>query len=254
MGEGARSDDSSYRLHLYHALMTSYFVYSAFYKPTDTYPEYTILASSMAYYVVDLMKMLFNDFVYKVGGYQKGLARVMEYIHHIISLWAICCCTFSLSRVCNTNAMSVTWQKPGPFNPLYRFSIADISTVPLMLWRRGGCLSTFWYSLFAILFIVTRILYHGYVFVPNMYNSCNDNVKIVLIIYQMIQFISLMFISQKWLSVLNGTEEKKRLKIIQLKKEEAEKLAAETAAANNNDNDSIIDDDNNESENNKKNN
>ncbi len=203
MKEGARADESTFRLHLWHAIVNSLLVYSYFYYP-GKYPEYLILASSITYYIVDVMKMLFNDFIYKVGGYQKGAARLLEYFHHFLSIAAISGCTFSLYSVCDVQSLSEGWQIPGPLNPLIRFSIADLSTVPLMLWRRSGQKSNFMYTCFAMLFFWTRILYHGFDFIPKMYSSCNATVKYGVVAYQAVQFVSFYFVLKKWYSLLSG--------------------------------------------------
>jgi hypothetical protein len=166
--EGARDPKSTFRLHLWHGVISSYFVIYAFFRP-GVYPEWVCIASSLAYFITDLNNMICNDFIYNCGGYHGKSARVMEYVHHILSLIATSGCAFSLTAICDVNNPLMNWSGTGVSNPLIRFAIGDFSTPPLMLWRRGGQKSLFWYTIFAILFIGTRIIYHGFYFVPRLY-------------------------------------------------------------------------------------
>ena len=49
-----------------------------------------------AYFGVDVLNMLNNDFVLKDPGYQKPLNRAVEYLHHFIVLPSVC----PLARTC----------------------------------------------------------------------------------------------------------------------------------------------------------
>ena len=190
MKDGARDEQSSYRLHLWHSMISSYLVIHSFLYP-GRYPEYAVIACSLSYFLVDLNHMVFNDLIYRVGGYQKKSARAMEYFHHILSIGATGTAAFNITSVCDMGAMRAAFDT-GPMNPLLRFALADVSTPFLMLWRRGGQQSTLWYTIFVILFIMVRIVYHGFYFVPAMYDVCpNERVQYGLIAYQAVQVVSL---------------------------------------------------------------
>ena len=227
MKDGARDDRSSYRLHLWHSTISSYLCIHSFLYP-GRYPEYAVIACSLSYFLVDLNNMLFNDVVYRVGGYQKKSARLMEYFHHILSIGATGAAAFNITQICDMQALRVAFTT-GPMNPLLRFALADVSTPFLMLWRRGNQQSTLWYTIFVILFILVRIVYHGFYFVPTLYQVCpNERVQYGLIAYQAIQVVSLFFVLGKWKDMLSGKAQKQARD-----KEEKDKAAtaAETAAA-----------------------
>jgi len=202
MKEGARVVESTLRLNFWHGMISSYLVIHAFMKP-EAYPEAFVVACSLGYFVVDLNNMVMNDFVYKVGGYQKKTARLVEYFHHILSIQATLACATALDVMCDLRSEHMQFQ--GPFNPLIRFAVADLSTPALVLWRRSDQKSLFWYSLFAILFIAVRVVYHGIYFVPRLYQGCNEMVKVGVCLYQGLQLVMLVFVLLKWRSLVGKT-------------------------------------------------
>jgi hypothetical protein len=199
MKEGARAEASTLRLNYWHGMISSYLVIHAFWKP-QAYPEKVVIACSLSYFVVDLENMIMNDFVYKVGGYQKKTARVAEYFHHILSILATFGCATALDSVCDLSTDHMRFQ--GPHNPLIRFALADLSTPPLVMWRKSGHSSLFWYSIFACLFIAVRVFYHGIYFVPRMYHGCNQMVKVGVCLYQVLQLFMVVFVLLKWRSMI----------------------------------------------------
>jgi len=199
MKEGARSEVSTLRLNFWHGMISSYFVIHAFWKP-HAYPEMAVIACSLSYFIVDLENMMMNDFFYKVGGYQKKTARVVEYFHHILSILATFTCATGLDVVCDLSADHMRFQ--GPHNPLIRFAVADLSTPALVMWRKSDQRSLFWYSIFAFLFIGVRVVYHGIFFVPRLYQGCNHIVKVGVSMYQVLQLVMLMFVLLKWRSMI----------------------------------------------------
>jgi hypothetical protein len=199
MKEGSRHVESILRLNFWHGCFSSYLVLHAFWKPR-VIPEEIIITCSLAYFIVDLANMFCNDIIFKVGGYQKKIGRILEYFHHILSIIATFACATSFDVVCDLNSEYMKFE--GPQNPLIRFALADVSTPFLVMWRKSDQKSLFWYTLFAILFIVVRIGYHGFFFIPRMYHGCNSYVKLGVSMYQILQLCLLIFVVGKWKSMV----------------------------------------------------
>jgi len=228
MKEGARAVESTLRLNFWHGVISSYLVIHAFIKPRG-YPEEFVVACSLAYFLVDLNNMVMNDFVYKVGGYQKKSARALEYFHHILSIQATFACATALDVVCDLGSEHMQFQ--GPFNPLIRFAVADFSTPALVMWRRSDQKSLLWYSIFAILFISVRVVYHGIYFVPRLYQGCNEIVKVGVTFYQVLQLVMLAFVGLKWKSmIVKAFKGKGAADADAAKNDTLEETAAETKA------------------------
>ncbi len=198
--KGARHIESTYRLNLWHGVASSYLVLHSFwYQSTDnTYPEMFVLSCSLSYFIVDLNNMIMNDFVYKAegAGTHKGIARAIEYFHHVLGIAGTLALATVYPEACDLSNPVMQWK--GPQNPLLRFALADLSTPPLIMWRRSQQTSLLWYSLFVVLFLGVRIFYHGLYFVPSMFAGCNIPIKIAVVMYQVLQLAMTVFVLQRW--------------------------------------------------------
>ena len=206
--EGARALNSTLRLNFWHGTISSYLILHTFWKGNEDkdgkFPELFLISNSLAYYIVDLNNLVLNDFVYKISGStQHGKnARIMEYFHHILSIVATLACATQYSDICDLSSPSLQFQ--GPQNPLLYFTLADISTPFLVLWRRSEQKSLLWYSIFAILFFAVRVVYHGFYFVPALFNGCNNSVKAGLVLYQGMQIVMMVFVLNRWYKMVFG--------------------------------------------------
>ena len=113
---GAKDTLSIYRLHFIHGIMSSFF---AFLYVNKKVPDYYPTMISISYFLVDLANMVTNDFHYKIGSYQKGDNRVLEYMHHILCAGVLIYLQYDHfdPQICNFP------ENPGPV-----FMLAEAST------------------------------------------------------------------------------------------------------------------------------
>ena len=127
---GTKVVESTYRLHFLHGLLCSVLCALYFY---DFVEDYIVTMTSLSYFVVDLVNMIFNDFIYKVQyishischmnrhwtpwllmvhfiqvvPYQRGENRIMEYVHHVLTTIGIVTVQFDRihgrQSICNIN-------------------------------------------------------------------------------------------------------------------------------------------------------
>ena len=78
---GAKVTASIYRLHFVHGIVSTIF---AILYVNKLVPDHYPTMISTSYFLVDLANMLINDFYHKIGSYQKGDNRILEYVHHML--------------------------------------------------------------------------------------------------------------------------------------------------------------------------
>jgi hypothetical protein len=200
---GARTITASYRLNFWHAVLSSLLCIGCFMRP-DLVPEWITTPCSTAYFVTDFYNMIFNDFIYKVGGYQKESARKMEYFHHILCIIICFLDEFGVENFC-------TFNYPAPSNPTVRFMTAEFSTPFLILWRVMGEQDTYMFGAFTVAFFGCRICYQCMVLMPETINACVWQVGTFFSVpYILLQLAFLYFVTRKFYTMLRkGTKDRK---------------------------------------------
>ena len=205
---GSSSKYSLYRLNFVHGIICCSAATLAIY---DFIPENIATTSSTAYFVVDFINMIVNDFVFKVESYQKPAQRKIEYLHHIL-----CGGVAIVSHIPSIVGLCYFEHKEAPRNPFLFLMYAEFSTPSLMLWRYydekypGSLLSVILFIKFYIAFILCRILYHAFMFVPECIEKCDKTLAYAVgIPYNLMNFAFLYFVSNKLKSLLFPKEEKK---------------------------------------------
>jgi hypothetical protein len=173
MPPGAREVKAQYRLNFWHAVVSSIIALSCLYDPSRV-PESITTSCSQAYFITDLVNMIMNDFVYKVGGYHKKTARRVEYIHHTLCIIVCFTSELAISDVCTLTDKEVWGVAPSgqPLNPTTRIMMAELSTPFLMRWRMTDEKHNYLFYLFTVMFLLSRIGYHGLSLVPYLGNNC----------------------------------------------------------------------------------
>ena len=121
--------------------------------------------ATISYFIVDFINIMLNDFYYRVPSYQKPDARKLEYCHHIL------CCTvgvmseFFYQDFCTFES-----------NPFIQLMFAEVSTPVLMIWRITGLKNDYLGGLFYATFIIFRVCYHGFFFIPECIRRCHYSV------------------------------------------------------------------------------
>jgi hypothetical protein len=227
---GTTSKYSLYRLNFVHGIICCSVATLAIY---DFIPEHIATMSSTAYFIVDFINMIINDFVFKVESYQKPAQRRIEYLHHIL-----CGGVAIVSHIPSIVGLCSFEHKGAQRNPFLFLMYAEFSTPSLMLWRyydekyTGSLLSVILFIKFYIAFILCRILYHAFIFVPECIEKCDKTLAYAIgIPYNLMNFAFLYFVSNKLKSLLFPKEEKKdenKEEIKDAKKKDVKKMGSET--------------------------
>jgi hypothetical protein len=158
---GSKEILSSYRLNFLHGVMSSSLAILAI---NNLVSESFASMTTISYFTVDFINMIFNDFFFKVKSYQTNNARKIEYAHHIL------CCSlgviseFYYKKYC-------TFQ----MNPFIYLMFAELSTPFLIAWRHYNYDILF--ILFAIIFFCCRIIYHGFYLIPKCIELCEKSIS-----------------------------------------------------------------------------
>eukprot|EP01031_Cornospumella_fuschlensis_P031723 gene31723-38340_t len=156
MPPGSKTIEASYRLNFAQGLVCSVLAILSIY---DILPESITIMACTAYFFVDTVNKLLNDFVFRVPSYQKGVVRIVEYLHHFLSLTVAIYSELYYKDVCDCSQ-----------NPVLRIALAELSTPFLVAWRQTK--SDVMGGLFVIVFIAVRIVYQGGVLIPFIINKC----------------------------------------------------------------------------------
>ena len=152
---------SAYRLNFLHGLISSVVAIMCMNELLDE--NFTAMAS-IAYFSVDFVNIILNDFLWKVKSYQTPSARKVEYFHHLLCGGFGVFCQLYYRSVCTLDR-----------NPFIPFMLAELSTPFLIAWRYypHDALGV----IFAVLFFCVRIGYHGAVLIPQFMDKCDRNVS-----------------------------------------------------------------------------
>lgn len=155
---GPKTVAASYRLNFAQGVVCSLLAILAL---VGKLPESLAVMSCAAYFVVDTVNKVLNDHYFRVVSYQRGIVRVVEYIHHILS---IVVCFYShvyYQEVCSCSA-----------NPVLKIALAELSTPFLVAWRQTNYE---WLGiLFVVVFFAVRIAYQGFFLMPEIFSTCSS--------------------------------------------------------------------------------
>lgn len=158
---GTKEIQTSYRLNFLHGLISSIIAVAALY---DYVPESFASMTTISYFFVDFVNIMFNDFYFKVKSYQPPSARRVEYAHHILCFTVGVSCEFLHKKYCTFDR-----------NPFIKLMFAEFPTPFLMGWRMNQD-KNYLFVLFAITFFFARIIYHGFVYVPECIQMCDKTI------------------------------------------------------------------------------
>ena len=170
------------------------------FQPLNLLTQVWATSCTNGYFCLDLMNMILNDFIFKVGGYQKKSARRIEYFHHILCIVATCASNYLHA---NSTACQFKPEWSNPSNPIIHFVIAEISTPFLIAWRMTGEKSTLLYTIFVLLFLAVRIGYQTILYIPASIQSCSPYpLKALFVLYGMLQVSFSYFVLGKFKSII----------------------------------------------------
>lgn len=214
MGEGTYADTSSYRLHFWHGVLSSFV---AFLCLQGVISEVATTPCTLSYFVVDFVKNLLQDYYYKLPSYQKGTQRMAEHGHHIFCFTVVYLSVAHLSHFCYADKISIS--------PAVQLMFAEFSTPFLQIWRvsmSGTSLMTVFLPfmsksanqltsksenipspglgvIFLLAFIACRFVYHACMVLPFLAKNCETyyNGVIFQYLYNLMNIFFLYFIIQK---------------------------------------------------------
>ena len=157
---GPKAINTAYRINFVHGVVSSVVAVMALYGVVP-YPVATM--ATVAYFIVDFVNILINDFVHHAPSYQRPSARRVEYVHHIL------CCTVGVMSELMFDQFC-TFER----NPFVLLMFAELSTPFLIAWRytQRPVLGI----LFAVTFLGCRIIYHGGFLIPECMRRCHYSV------------------------------------------------------------------------------
>ena len=187
---GPKEIVTAYRFNIVHGIISSVAALLCLY---GLLPEIFTAMITVAYFTVDFCNNLLNDFVYKVKSYQPPAQRRVEYFHHIFCCFVGIFSQFYYKSLCTFKS-----------SPFIKLMFAEVSTPFLMLWRIYPDNNIIG-SLFLVVFIANRIIYHGIYFVPEGIGSCNKVVAYCFAIpYDAMNVFFLFMISRKLFNNIRG--------------------------------------------------
>lgn len=155
--EGPKAISTAYRLNFWHGVMSSI---TAILCVAGLIPDSLAVPCSLAYFGVDVLNMLMNDFYFKVESYHKPFDRKAEYFHHLLCI--VVCVTSRLYSQTYCHGISE--------DPVVRIMLAEISTPFLIMFRRTK--SKVAGGLFVLSFILTRTVYQCLFLMPGLFVAC----------------------------------------------------------------------------------
>ena len=206
---GSTAIISLYRLNFIHGVLCTIVALLALY---DYIPDRIATSCTLSYFTIDFINIIINDHIYKVKGYQSPSNRRMEYFHHIFCATLGFMSEFLYQDFC-------TFHK----NPFTELMFAELSTPLLMMWRYYNDSNNINHNiisiniigpLFAIIFFIARIIYHGMYLIPSCMSHCHYSVGYGFgIPYNLMNIFFLVMITNKIF-----IKDRKKLKSLLLEK------------------------------------
>lgn len=203
---GTKEIQTSYRLNFLHGLISSIAAILALY---DLIPESLASMTTISYFFVDFVNIMFNDFYFKVKSYQAPSARKIEYLHHILCFTVGVSCEFLHKKYCTFDR-----------NPFIKLMFAELSTPFLIGWRVYPD-KNYLFVLFALTFFGARIIYHGFVYVPECIQQCDKTIAYSFgVPYNLMNaFFMYMIVQRVFKQSMRGNGKKKDGVILSKKKD-----------------------------------
>lgn len=158
---GSQSIETSYRLNFIHGVLSSIVAVLCL---LGYIPEAWTTSCTISYFVIDFFNNLINDFYFKAPTYHTPVARKMEYFHHILCFTVGIMSEYLYPQFCTFTS-----------NPFVELMFAEFSTPMLMIWRYTKKDYPYLY-IFIVLFIIVRLGYHGFFFIPQCITKCHYSV------------------------------------------------------------------------------
>lgn len=179
---GSKSVESSYRLNFAQGVVCSLLAIASLH---GLLPEDLTIMACTSYFVVDTANKLVNDLCFKVESYQRGIVRVVEYVHHFLSITVAVYSQLYYKDVCNCSS-----------NPVLRIALAELSTPFLVAWRQTGY--DWLGGLFILVFFAVRIVYQGFFLIPEIVRECSSHlVKGFSVLYLLLNAWFMVMIVKK---------------------------------------------------------
>jgi hypothetical protein len=158
---GSTEINSQYRLNFIHGVLSVVVASLSLLDYLPTGVDSIATTCTLSYFTVDFMNILLNDFYFKVPSYQNPQNRRVEYCHHLFCLFVGLSSQGYHSELCAL---------PSGRQPFLYLMYAEASTPFLMAWRyfKTDALG----GVFVISFFLCRIVYHGFIFIPQCVMSC----------------------------------------------------------------------------------
>jgi len=158
---GSSAINSAYRLNFVHGILCVIFASLALldYLPTDSMAT----TCTLSFFTIDFLNIILNDFYFQVASYQSPQNRRVEYCHHLFCLFVGLSSQGFHTELCSL---------PSGRQPLLYLMFAETSTPFLMAWRYFQ--SDLLGGLFVLTFFLCRIVYHGFIFIPQCVMSCTS--------------------------------------------------------------------------------
>lgn len=156
---GSTAISTAYRLNFIHGVLSVLFCSLAL---ANYIPDNLATCCTLSFFVVDILNIWLNDFYFRVPSYQSPQNRKVEYAHHLFCLLVGLCAQQFHVELCSF---------PSRRNPFLYLMYAEFSTPFLMAWRYFN--SDLLGGMFVISFFMCRIVYHGFMFVPECVKHCD---------------------------------------------------------------------------------
>lgn len=161
---GSKSIMTAYKLNFIHGVVSSVMALLCL---AGYVPDNVATMTTAAYFTLDGLNMIVNDFIFKAPSYQQGSARRVEYVHHVLCLFVNMYTEVYQAQTCHMAK-----------NPMVNFMLSELPTPLLIAWRYygGNTLAV----LFAIAFFFVRIVYLSFIFTPQATSQCDSQLGAVL--------------------------------------------------------------------------
>lgn len=194
---GSKDIQVAYRLNFWHGLICSILATLCVF---GYLPESFTAMTTISYFFVDFVNIMLNDFYFKVKSYQTPSARKVEYVHHILCCSVGVASEFVAKKYC-------TFEN----NPFIKLMFAELSTPFLIGWRMYPE-KTYLFYLFGVTFFAARIVYHGFVYIPECIARCDKTIGYGFgIPYNLMNAFFCFMILQKTLRALTKGDGKKKV-------------------------------------------
>ena len=157
---GSKAIATAYRLNFLHGLVSTIL---ALLCMRGVISESVTTTATITYFIVDFINIMINDFIFKAQSYQKPSARKVEYFHHCFCAFVALMCEYRYRDFCGYST-----------NPFVRIMLAEVPTPFLIAWRYTDFLALG--ALFTLAFFLVRIIYQGFMLVPEFMAECHYSV------------------------------------------------------------------------------